>query len=142
MKSSLIALAITLSVSPAFASGFRCEGDSGYRVKVYNQIDPSKGTRNPAKLIISHEDQGTLLVESSEGITKSNYVNYVEYRVVGTPALNAIEASLEVAFKEGVDVLGAGEQVEGTLILTDSAHAKSYFPLVCGRYKKGAQVQE
>lgn len=57
---SLIIILVALSSSVTFASGFRCEGQ-GYRVKLYNQVQPSRGTKNPAIIIVSSEQSGTVL---------------------------------------------------------------------------------
>lgn len=139
MKQSLVVLSLVtlFGASSVFASGFRCVGEGGYRVKVYNQVDPKLGTRTPAHLIISKAGEGTLLVANAQDIEKVNHPSYVSYTVPGTGELGAIEASLEVAFKEGNETLEAGQKVDATLILTDTTHARDFYALVCTRYLKG-----
>jgi hypothetical protein len=140
MKRSLVVLALVslFGASSVFASGFRCVGEGGYRVKVYNQVDPKLGTRTPAHLIISKAGEGTLLVANAEDIEKVNHPSYVEYTVKETGELPAIEASLHVSFAEGNETLESGEEVEATLILTDMTHAKEYYDMTCTRYLKGS----
>lgn len=139
MKTSLFVLSlVTLSNSSSvFGSGFRCEGESGYRVKVYNEVSAKLGTRVPAALIISKAGEGTLQVSRGTEIDKVNYPGFVKYTVAGGPNLGAIEASLEVKFSEGTETLEEGEAVEALLILTDVTHAKEYYDLTCTRYLKG-----
>lgn len=140
MKQSLVVLSlVTLcGASSVFASGFRCEGEGGYRVKVYNQVDPKLGTRTPAHLIISKVGEGTLLHATTNEIEKVNHPSYVEYTVAGGAHLPAIEASLRVSFNEGYQTIEAGEEVDATLILTDVTHSRDYYALVCTRYLKGS----
>lgn len=141
MKQSLVVLSLVtlFGASSVFASGFRCEGEGGYRVKVYNHVDPNLGTRTPAHLIISKEGEGTLLHATASDIEKVNHPAYVEYTVTGaTGELGAIEVSLEVQFSEGTETIKAGQKVDATLILTDVTHLRDYLAMVCTRYLKGS----
>jgi hypothetical protein len=53
MKSLFIALLLTLSVN-AFADGFKCEQlIHTLKIKVYNNTQPTEGTRNPAVMVLS-----------------------------------------------------------------------------------------
>ena len=77
MKNLLIVAALLVS-STSFASGFVCSGQ-GYRVKMYNQVQPQLGTKNPAVLVVSHAQAGTLAVLSADEIVKTNKVHSVVY---------------------------------------------------------------
>lgn len=47
-------LGLLLASTPAFADGFVCESErDGLVIKVYNQIQPSEGTRNAAVMVVS-----------------------------------------------------------------------------------------
>jgi len=48
----LVLAVVTLASSLSLASGYVCEGQ-GYRVKMYNEVQPSLGTKNPAVLVVS-----------------------------------------------------------------------------------------
>lgn len=140
MKQSLVVLSLFIffGASSVLASGFRCVGEEGYRVKVYNHVDPNLGTRTPAHLIISKVGVGTLQHATASQIEKTNHPNYVEYTIAGSPDLGAIEASLEVAFSEGNETIESGKEVDATLILTSVTHVRDYYSLVCTRYLKGS----
>lgn len=57
MKKTIFALMIAAS-SIASADGFVCEGDSGIKIKVYNNTEASEGTRNAAVLVVSDTSVG------------------------------------------------------------------------------------
>lgn len=135
MKNYMGLVVIGLVVaSSAFASGFKCEGDSGYRVKLYNHRNTE--TRVPAKMIISHEDAGTLLVADESEISKTNRANTVRYTVDGNRKIQAEQAILQIAFKEGRETLGKGKTAEGQLILVGDED-REVFDLTCVRYLVG-----
>ena len=132
-----MALALGFAGTSAFADGFRCEGDSStLRVKLYNQVQPEKGTRNPATMVISDAHQGTLLVASGDEIRKHNRQNTVQYVVEGNKKLGAETAILQVAFKQGRETIAEGDEVDGQLILVSEEGDREVFELSCARYKK------
>ena len=122
---------VGLLTSNAFGSGFKCDGE-GYSVQYYNQVDPQLGTRNPAALIVSSE-AGTLLVRKGGAIRKNTRANTTQYVVEGNRQLDADTAILQIAFKEGVEVLAKGETVDGQLILVQDGQ-RIVFELSCARY--------
>jgi hypothetical protein len=67
MKTLLISIAMSLVSSLSLASGFVCEGQ-GYTVRMYNQVQPSQGTKNPAALIVSSGQLGTIAVVKGSDI--------------------------------------------------------------------------
>jgi len=136
MKANLLtALVITVFGSSAFGSGFKCEGEDGYRVKLYNNVKATDGTRTPAVLVISHDDMGTLLVRKGEEIRKRNYTTSVRYVVEGNRKLDADTAIVQIQFKEGSEVLKEGEIVTGQLVLVSDGESRK-LDLLCARYLK------
>ena len=54
MKMTMTAVMMVLGMATAHADGFVCEGQqSGVKVKLFNNINPSIGTRLPAILVLS-----------------------------------------------------------------------------------------
>ncbi len=133
----LTIVSLFLGASAAQASGFRCEGGDGFAVKLFNHTN---ATRTPAKLIVSHgdADPSTLLVRSDEEISKSNRLSTVRYTVDGNAKIGAETVILQINFKEGSEVLEAGEVVPGQLILIDENGHRDVTALECERYLKGA----
>lgn len=131
---SLIALVIAVSGSAAFADGFKCSGE-GYNVKLFNHVHAASGTRTPAVMVISSEEEGTLLVRRNDDISKTNRLNTVRYTVEGSRKLGADQAVLQVRFKQGQEVIEDGEVRPGQLILTADGE-KEVLELDCERYLK------
>ncbi len=119
--------------SSVFASGFRCESPDGYRVKIYNHTHAEAGTRVPAVLVVSHENTGTLLTAKGAEISKRNLSNVVQYSAEGSRA-GLSKVIVQIAFKEGREVLAEGEHAYGTLILAQGA-SRQTSRLTCSRYK-------
>jgi hypothetical protein len=84
MKNTTYLLALTLvTIAPtlALADGFDCTGrNSGIEVKIYNNTDPSMGTRTPAVLIVSDpsRDYGdrTIATFKNDQITAEGHGTY------------------------------------------------------------------
>lgn len=131
-----VVVAVAFASTSAMASGFRCAGD-GYNVKLYNKT--AGGTRIPAVFILSHEDASpaTLLRRGEGEISKSNRLNTVRYTVDGNSKVGAETVILQISFKEGVEVLEAGEEVPGQLILVNEDGDREVTHLTCERYLKG-----
>src|SRR5687767_9585723 len=106
----------SLSAAPAFASGYICDSAEGLRIKLYNHVQPTNGTRNPAILVIS-SDEGTLLKRSGEEIEKQNLPRSTRYVVEGNSALRAERAVLRVDFKDGDGRVSEDHEINGTLVL-------------------------
>lgn len=139
MKTSVqLITAVVISVfgTAAFADGFKCEAlESGYNVKLFNHVHPELGTRTPAALIVSDVDAGTLLVRKGDDISKTNRKNTVRYTVEGSRKLGADTAILQVTFKQGKEVIAAGDVRPGQLILIADGE-KEVHELSCERYLK------
>ncbi len=138
MKSLLtIGVAIALS-NVSFGSGFKCESEDGANVKIFNHVDPETGTRTPAAFVLSTAGEGTLLVRKGWEIRKSNRRNTVQYVVDGGQNTSADTVILQIRFKEGREVLEAGETAQGQLIVigAEEPGSKSVTALECARYLK------
>lgn len=137
---NLFAVAIFALATNAQASGFRCEGE-GYSAKLYNKT--IEATRTPSRLVVSHEDANphTLLVRTGEEIRKHNRLNSVQYVVDGNGKVGAETVILQINYKEGVEVLENGEEVQGQLILLSEGESREVIQLTCERYLKGESLQ-
>ncbi len=137
MKALVLTIAIALAGSNAMASGFKCQENDGYAVKLFNKT--VGGTRIPAKMIVSHSDASpaTLLVRGEGEISKSNRLNTVRYTVDGNAKVGADQVILQIHFKEGQETLEAGEEVDGQLILAQESGEREVVALTCARYLKG-----
>ncbi len=138
MRNPFIAMVLVLGSVSAFGSGFKCETINAVpatSVKLFNHINAEDGTRTPAAMVISNEDEGTILVAKGSAIRKHNRANTVQYVVDGNKRLGADSAILQITFKEGREVLEAGEVVRGQLILVDGSD-RSVSELDCERYLK------
>lgn len=133
----VLALALGFLGTAAHADGFKCEGnDSTLNVKIFNHVRPELGTRTPAKLIVSDLRQGTLVTRSTDQIRKHNRVSTVQYVVDGNEQIGAETVILQVAFKAGREVIAAGEERDGQLILVDAEGDRTVYELTCKRYLK------
>ncbi len=132
---SVFALASLVLSASAFASGFKCQTDDGYNAKIFNHVDPLNGTRTPAVLVISSLEQGTLLVRKDAEIHKANRVNTVRYTAEGNRKTDADQVVLQINFKEGVEVLEAGETTLGQLVFVKDSD-REVKQVVCERYLK------
>jgi hypothetical protein len=131
-----LGLMASLASTQAFASGFLCTSKDGLRVKLFNHVDPTSGTRTPAAMVISDETSGTLLVRKGEEIRKQNRSKTVRYAVDGNNSLNAVTVVVQIHFKEGREVLAEGESADGELILIAEDAGRNVFDLTCERYLK------
>ncbi|MBK9294929.1 MAG: hypothetical protein IPM57_10905 [Oligoflexia bacterium] len=77
MKSLLLLSSLFLA-STTYASGFTCTGQ-GFNVQMYNNTQPAKGIHNPAVLVVSHQQHGTLAVLRGDEIQKWNTPQSISY---------------------------------------------------------------
>ncbi len=131
---SVFAVSALVLCTSVFASGFKCESNDGYNVKLFNNVDPTQGTRTPAALVVSN-DEGTLLVRKGADISKTNRLNTVRYTAEGSRKVDADQVILQISFKEGLEVLADGETADGQLILVKDGD-REVKDLVCSRYLK------
>ncbi len=137
MKNLVTLMVVGMLVTSAtFASGFKCDAtdDSGYSAKLFNHV--SGATRTPAVLVVSNKDAnpGTLLKASGEEISKTNRANTVRYTVEGN-SKTADTVILQISFKEGREVIEAGESADAQLIFVTEGQ-RDVVPMECVRYLK------
>lgn len=134
---SLFQFAVVVSLlasGSAFASGWLCESQNGFNVKVYNHTDPNKGTNNPAVFILANQ-KGTLLVAKDDQILKRNLAKHVQYTVAGNgDTVWSDWVILQVQSKGGATRVG--QKVKANLIFSGPGSHKIASPATCRRYKK------
>jgi hypothetical protein len=137
MKHLFALLFVTLSLSPlAMADGFRCIGN-GYRVKMYNEVKPHRGTRNPAILVVSEEHMGTLATLINNDINKTIHESTVSYEGVAHAARDGrfVYVKLEIG-KHVVKKDDEGTRWhDAALTLTMNGETRNE-ELSCARYYK------
>lgn len=139
MKNLVVKLASMAMVvgTAAFGSGYKCTGTdftgTEWSVKMYNHT--SVETRVPSVLVISNEDQGTLLLRKDLEIKKANRRNTVQFVVEGNRKIDSDSVIFQVTHKEGRETLEEGEVVSGQLILVKEG-SKQVIDLECSRYLK------
>ena len=134
----LIITMLTLVSSVAMADGFRCQS-ADFRVKLYNQTRPEDGTRNPAVLVVSERDLGTIALLNGEEIVKTNGSDFVTYegQVNGKQDGRFVSVKLAVAKQAEEEGVFAGFHVAK---LTVNANGETRTAiLACERYLKGAR---
>jgi hypothetical protein len=82
MKKVLLAISMVLAAGSARADGFVCETmDGTLKAKVYHEVQPEEGTRNPAVLILSNPSvqAGRKTIATFEGneTLEGSVLNYV-----------------------------------------------------------------
>jgi hypothetical protein len=128
----VLAAAVSVFSSAAFASGWNCEtADGEYSVKRYNS---RTSTRTPAALILSSED-GTLLSAHGSEIKKRTVSRGTRY-TAETSRSDAFHGSVVfwVNHIEGSDTpVADGEEVDGKLVINWDGEQEK-FDLTCARY--------
>jgi hypothetical protein len=137
MKYIVVSL-LSLVSSVAMADGFRCQGE-GYRVKQYNQVQPEEGTRNPAVLVVSHQDAGTLATLEGDEIQKTITEDTVIYEGKTNSKLDGrfMYVKLEVAKKAKLTGPLAGKHLAELTVNADGSSDTAL--LACKRYRKRDQ---
>lgn len=139
MKTNLMVLSVVFNAVfalSALASGFVCESNDGYEVKLYNHTDPSKGTKNPAAFLLSSGELGTLVERFDTEIAKTSLSNSTLYSVEGNSKTKSDRIRFAVAFKEGVSEEREGDTVVGNLTFFGGEGEVNH-GLTCTRYLKG-----
>ena len=134
MKFILIT-ALSLVSSAAMADGFRCQGE-GFRAKLYNEVQPERGTRNPAVLIVSQRNAGTIATLEGDEIEKTVTDHAVAYegKTNGKVDGRFVYVKLEVAKRARQTGPLAGLHSARLTVNQDGASALA--SMVCDRYLK------
>ena len=149
MKYVLVALVIIAS-SIAKADGFLCETQSGLRLKVFNHVEPSRGTRAPAVMVVSdstvqvgHKTIGVFRGADAQLLVEDgSYLAKVDLREVGSDELltdtklgNVDQIKLYVDFSYGRPV-AHGTELTGTMTLLKRDAGLVVEQAICIRYLK------
>lgn len=137
MKLFLITV-LSLVSSVAMADGFRCQG-TDFRVKLYNETQPERGTRNPAVLVVYERGVGTVATLMRDEITKtSGDESYVyEGQTNGRKDGRFVSVTLEISKTAETEGAYAGLHV-GTLTVNANGHSRTG-SVACERYLKRTQ---
>jgi len=151
-----VAVIATIVGSAAYADGFVCENlDENVTIKVYNQVQPTEGTRNAAIMVLSDPsisdgkkttatfaadnslvtNQGS--VYTSEVDLRFNTSNLKGRNFAGTKLGNVKYITLDVDFSYDHPIAD-GAQVDGQLIVMKRNGTEDIqLPVTCTRYLKG-----
>jgi hypothetical protein len=154
MKVTLSALAFLLASPAAFADGFVCHNSrEALSVKVFNNTDPSAGTRNGAVMVLSDLSVGagnkTIARFTDSNLTLSNqsskYAAKVDHRfndsnrkgelIAGTNIGALAQVNLDLDFSYARPV-AHGAFVRGTLGLIKRNGQTTNLAMDCSRYLK------
>ncbi len=152
MKIALLAF-VLISSSIAKADGFLCETQSGLRLKVFNHVEPSRGTRAPAVIVVSdstvqvgrktiavfRDADAQLLVEDDSYLAKVDLRRSESNRqgelLAGTKLGNVDQIKLYVDFAYSRPV-AHGEELTGTMTLLKRDAGLIVEQAICTRYLK------
>lgn len=152
MKYALLALVLIAS-SIAKADGFLCETQSGLRLKVFNHVEPSLGTRTPAVVVVSdanvkvgrktigvfRDAAAQLLAEDDTYLAKVDLRKKESNRrgelLAGTKLGNVDQIKLYVDFNYSRPV-PHGTELTGTMTLLKRDAGLIVHQAVCIRYLK------
>lgn len=151
---ALVVLMTALFGSQAFADGFVCENlEHNVTVKVYNHTQPTLGTRNAAKMIVSNPsiadgrktiatfaDADALLTNDGSTYTGKVDHRYIESRrkgelLAGTKLGNVAFVILDVDFSYASPVVD-GSELAGELIIQRRSGDDIRIDVLCERYLK------
>lgn len=137
MKFVLISFLSLLS-SVAMADGFRCQS-SDFRVKLYNETQPERGTRNPAVLVVFEKGVGTLATLKGEEILKTNDEEFVTYEGQTNSRVDGRFVGVKFEIKKFPEESGINEGFFKALLTVNADNATREQTLVCERYLKREQ---
>ncbi len=130
-----IVIALTLVSSVAMADGYRCQNNT-FRAKVYNETQPERGTRNPAVLIVSQRNVGTVATLEGDEIVKTNGEFSVTYEGQTNSRQDGrfVAVKLEVEKQAEIESAFAGLFTARLLVNADGRSRESI--LTCEHYVK------
>lgn len=155
MKTALIAMMAMGFSGAALADGFVCDDnrDGQFTVKVYNNTDPSEGTRTAAIMVISDNSiqygrKTIATFEAETGLLENDsdrFVAQVDLRytnsgrqgenVFGTKLGQIDSIALDVDFSYGAPVK-AGEELVGNVTIIKRNGQRIFAGMTCYRYLK------
>jgi hypothetical protein len=152
--SNILVLALATLSAPAFADGFTCQTNDGtVNVKIYNNTDPSVGTRVGAVMVLSDtgvgqgkktiarftDTNGTLASRSSVYVAKVdlrfNDSDLKGRNILGTKLGNIDTITADIDFSYEAPA-AAGEEVQGSLRIVRRSGNPIVADMTCERYLK------
>lgn len=130
-----IITALSLVSSVAMADGFRCANDD-FRVKLYNEVQPENGTRNPAVLVVSEKGVGTIATLDGSEIEKTITETSVIYKGTTNSKLDGRYVSVKLSVRKTPSAYAKYEgQHHGVLTINADGETVKQ-SVLCARYKK------
>ena len=130
-----IVTALTFVSSVAMADGFRCQNNT-FHAKLFNETQPGRGTRNPAVLVVSERDVGTLATLEGDEIVKTNGEFVVTYEGQTNSRQDGrfVGVKLEIEKQAEKGGLFAGLHLAKLLVNADGVSREA--TLTCQPYRK------
>jgi hypothetical protein len=153
MKKTLLTIAIAMAATSAHAEGFVCETMDGVlKAQVYHQVQPTKGTKNPAIMILSdntvqHGRKTIATFEAGQTLDGSaaQYLANVDLRfknsdrkgeyLLGTRLGELSQVAIDVDFTYSKPVQD-GDEVSGVITAVKRNGDTIEADVVCTRYLK------
>ncbi|MCX6119410.1 MAG: hypothetical protein NT027_17875 [Proteobacteria bacterium] len=154
IKSAAMLLAFASISATSFADGFKCQTvDESLNVKVFNQTEPSEGTRNAAIMILSNPEvsfgRKTIATFEADGTLQNEaarYIAKVDQRfsgsnrdgelIGGTKLGQLAKVVLKIDFSYAAPIED-GEEASATVSLFKRNGDRINLDAVCTRYLKG-----
>lgn len=151
----LMAVLSVVTIAQAQADGFKCEGEKyGTSIKVYNNTQPVKGTRNVAVMVVSDlsreaGDKTIATFSDTQGLASSNGTEYkakVDHRfktvqvgkeIAGMDISELYGIKLSINFNYTLDTPSSkGDLYSAVATYTDANGSRKFENMTCSRYLK------
>ncbi len=154
MKKLILTIAL-LATHNASADGFVCQDQTGdLKVAVYNQTQPSLGTRNAAQMILSnpnyaHGNKTIATFSAESGLLDnkaSDYAANVDLRFTNSSRKGELIGGTKLGYLDQIELsvahnyaqpLAEGTEVLGVLTLLKRDGVTATVLMACSRYLKG-----
>ena len=130
-----IVTVLSLVSSVAMADGFRCQGND-FRVKMYNETQPERGTRNPAVLVVYERGIGTVAVVDGSDIEKTNGEDTVTYEGQVNGKLDGRFTYVKLSIEKQARQDGAFAGLHVAKLQLNADKERRVQTLACSRYVK------
>jgi hypothetical protein len=107
----------------AMASGINCSTDDGLQVDIYNKLNAQKKWV-PAVLLITNEDEGTILLRRGKEITEQDEPGRILYSAKANQALLAERLFIEIPMRALVNEKGESRAPELILLNDDERNVR------------------
>lgn len=131
-----VVVMLSLVSSVAMADGFRCSGD-GYRVKLYNEVQPERGTKNPAVFVVYEKGVGTVATLYSKEINADYSEEVVTYDGQTNGKLDGRFVYVKLEIEKQKQETGALAGAHLARLTVNADGDSRVAELACMRYTKG-----